>query len=41
MTDPNLFDYLLKNQTYVMYTLEVIRSSNLINFFEAVLKQFT
>ena len=40
MSDPNLFDYLLKNQIYVMYTPEVIRSSNLINLFEAVLKQF-
>ena len=40
MTDPNLFDYFLKNQTYVMYTPEVIRSSNLINLFEAVVKQF-
>ena len=40
MSDPNLFDYLLKNQIYVMYNPEVIRSSNLINLFEAVLKQF-
>ena len=40
MTNPNLFDYFLKNQTYVMYTPEVIRSSNLINLFEKILKQF-
>ena len=36
----NILDYLLKNQIYVMYTPEVIRSSNLINLFESVLKQF-
>mmetsp|Transcript_8591 Transcript_8591/g.9745 ORF Transcript_8591/g.9745 Transcript_8591/m.9745 type:complete len:2884 (-) Transcript_8591:1352-10003(-) len=40
LTDPNIFDYLLKNQTYVMYTPEVIRTSNLINLFEAILKLF-
>jgi dynein heavy chain len=40
MTDPDIFDYLLKNQTYVMYTPEVIRSSNLINLFNACLLPF-
>jgi dynein heavy chain, axonemal len=40
LEEPNIFDYLLKNFTYVMNTPEVIRTSNLINLFEACLKPY-
>ena len=41
MVQPDIFDYLLKNFVYVMYTPEVIRSSNMINIFDACLRPFT
>lgn len=40
MVGPDIFDVLLKNYVYVMYTPEVIRSSNLINLFDACLKPY-
>lgn len=38
MVQPDIFDYLVKNQTYVMYVPEVIRTSNMINLFDACTK---
>ena len=40
MANNDIFDYLLKNQVYVMYTPEVIRTSNLINLFNACLQVY-
>ena len=40
MKNNDIFDYLVKNQEYVMYTPKVIRTSNLINLFNACLLPF-
>ena len=40
LKDPNTFEHLAKSYNYVMSTPEIIRSSNLINLFDACLKPF-